>query len=114
MATITTLKHSQSTTERPKTEAILTRKIWRSKLQNTKGYDALMNLVLDDASEVLHYEKENTSSRAHGLVVARVTLVLSPCDGSEEIAISQRTDNATKTSLTESFDTTHHLRARWR
>ncbi|TVY52970.1 U6 snRNA-associated Sm-like protein LSm7, partial [Lachnellula cervina] len=53
-----------------------------------KGYDALMNLVLDDVSEVLRDDEGNTSSRALGLVVARGTLLVlvSPCDGSEEIA----------------------------
>jgi U6 snRNA-associated Sm-like protein LSm7 len=73
-----------------------------------KGYDALMNLVLDDVQEVLRGEdlqllraadpatlmsgssddEGNESSRALGLVVARGTLLVlvSPVDGSEEIA----------------------------
>ena len=74
-----------------------------------KGYDALMNLVLDDVSEVLRGqwnlgelfferfllinmhsadEEGNESSRPLGLVVARGTLLVlvSPVDGSEEIA----------------------------
>ncbi|OTB07355.1 hypothetical protein M426DRAFT_30263, partial [Hypoxylon sp. CI-4A] len=44
-----------------------------------KGYDALMNLVLDDVQE--------EATRSLGLVVARGTLlvVISPVDGSEEI-----------------------------
>ncbi|KAK6586683.1 hypothetical protein PZA11_001740 [Diplocarpon coronariae] len=52
-----------------------------------KGYDALMNLVLDDVSEVLHDDEGNTSTRSLGLVVARGTLLVlvSPVDGSEEI-----------------------------
>ncbi|RDL41070.1 LSM-containing protein [Venustampulla echinocandica] len=53
-----------------------------------KGYDALMNLVLDDVSETLRDDEGNTSSRSLGLVVARGTLLVlvSPVDGSEEIA----------------------------
>ncbi|CZS96501.1 related to snRNP protein [Rhynchosporium agropyri] len=53
-----------------------------------KGYDALMNLVLDDVDEVLRDDEGNTSTRALGLVVARGTLLVlvSPVDGSEEIA----------------------------
>ena len=72
-----------------------------------KGYDALMNLVLDDAEETLqgitvlcsfdHYtdtdcglfadEEGNESTRTLGLLVARGTLLvlISPVDGSEEI-----------------------------
>jgi U6 snRNA-associated Sm-like protein LSm7 len=78
-----------------------------------KGYDALMNLVLDDGKETLRgttniftpqsaltcKEREltcsartddegNETTRALGLVVARGTLLvlISPVDGSEEIA----------------------------
>jgi U6 snRNA-associated Sm-like protein LSm7 len=74
-----------------------------------KGYDALMNLVLDDVQEVLRGKKPslstywfiictllisladddgNESTRSLGLVVARGTLLVlvSPVDGSEEIA----------------------------
>ena len=73
-----------------------------------KGYDALMNLVLDEVQEVLRGidspastpamcmlmsfeptdDEGNTSSRSLGLVVARGTLLVlvSPVDGSEEIA----------------------------
>ncbi|ORY67439.1 uncharacterized protein BCR38DRAFT_336641 [Pseudomassariella vexata] len=52
-----------------------------------KGYDALMNLVLDDGREVVRDDEGNDSTRGLGLVVARGTLlvVISPCDGSEEI-----------------------------
>lgn len=53
-----------------------------------KGYDALMNLVLDDVSETLRDDDGNTTTRPLGLVVARGTLLVlvSPMDGSEEIA----------------------------
>jgi len=72
-----------------------------------KGYDALMNLVLDDVDEVVRGllsslsslsctktntnptdDEGNTSTRPLGLVVARGTLLVlvSPVDGSEEIA----------------------------
>lgn len=53
-----------------------------------KGYDALMNLVLDDVEEVMRDEENNTTTRPLGLVVARGTLLVlvSPVDGSEEIA----------------------------
>ncbi|TVY46334.1 U6 snRNA-associated Sm-like protein [Lachnellula occidentalis] len=84
--------------ERPKKENILdlgkymdksiTVKFTGGREGTLKGYDALMNLVLDDVSEVLRDDEGNTSSRALGLVVARGTLLVlvSPCDGSEEIA----------------------------
>ncbi|CEJ91435.1 Putative U6 snRNA-associated Sm-like protein LSm7 [[Torrubiella] hemipterigena] len=53
-----------------------------------KGYDALMNLVLDDVQETVRDEDGNESKRPLGLVVARGTLLvlISPIDGSEEIA----------------------------
>ncbi|KAI0130573.1 hypothetical protein BJ170DRAFT_578938 [Xylariales sp. AK1849] len=52
-----------------------------------KGYDALMNLVLDDVQEVMRDDEGNETTRPLGLVVARGTLlvVISPVDGSEEI-----------------------------
>lgn len=52
-----------------------------------KGYDALMNLVLDEVQEVVRDDEGNESTRQLGLVVARGTLlvVISPVDGSEEI-----------------------------
>ncbi|KAK9777277.1 putative Sm domain-containing protein [Seiridium cardinale] len=52
-----------------------------------KGYDALMNLVLDEVQEVVRDDDGNESTRSLGLVVARGTLlvVISPVDGSEEI-----------------------------
>ncbi|KAH8197987.1 hypothetical protein TruAng_007851 [Truncatella angustata] len=52
-----------------------------------KGYDALMNLVLDEVHEVVRDDEGNESTRSLGLVVARGTLlvVISPVDGSEEI-----------------------------
>jgi len=52
-----------------------------------KGFDQLLNLVLDDVEEQLHTEPE-PSTRQLGLVVLRgptITL-LSPVDGFEEIA----------------------------
>ncbi|KAF2461782.1 hypothetical protein BDY21DRAFT_329639 [Lineolata rhizophorae] len=53
-----------------------------------KGYDQLMNLVLDDVREVTRDDEGNESSRQLGLVVARGTMLvlISPADGSEEIA----------------------------
>ncbi|KAL9622941.1 MAG: hypothetical protein Q9160_002659 [Pyrenula sp. 1 TL-2023] len=53
-----------------------------------KGYDQLMNLVLDDVKETVRDDEGNESSRPLGLVVARGTLLvlISPVDGSEEIA----------------------------
>ena len=73
-----------------------------------KGYDQLMNLVLDDVKELLrgmlltsfyffsslcrliHYldDEGNESTRSLGLIVARGTLLvlISPLDGSEQIA----------------------------
>ncbi|KAI9862619.1 MAG: Sm-like protein lsm7 [Vezdaea acicularis] len=52
-----------------------------------KGYDQLMNLVLDDVRELLRDDEGNESSRPLGLVVARGTLLVlvSPVDGSAEI-----------------------------
>ncbi|KAI5212378.1 hypothetical protein AUEXF2481DRAFT_40742 [Aureobasidium subglaciale EXF-2481] len=52
-----------------------------------KGYDQLMNLVLDDVKEITRDDEGNTSSRPLGLLVARGTLLvlISPLDGSEEI-----------------------------
>ncbi|PCH43052.1 U6 snRNA-associated Sm-like protein LSm7 [Wolfiporia cocos MD-104 SS10] len=52
-----------------------------------KGYDQLLNLVLDEVEEQLQTESE-PQTRTLGLVVLRgptITL-LSPVDGSEEIA----------------------------
>lgn len=52
-----------------------------------KGYDQLMNLVLDDVKETMRDDEGNESSRELGLIVARGTLLvlISPVDGSEEI-----------------------------
>ncbi|KAI1433694.1 like-Sm domain-containing protein [Xylaria sp. CBS 124048] len=52
-----------------------------------KGYDALMNLVLDEVQEVMRDDEGKEATRSLGLVVARGTLlvVISPLDGSEEI-----------------------------
>jgi len=53
-----------------------------------KGFDQLMNVVLDDVKEVMRDDEGNETTRALGLVVARGTLLvlISPVDGSEEIA----------------------------
>ncbi|EER38110.1 conserved hypothetical protein [Histoplasma capsulatum var. duboisii H88] len=53
-----------------------------------KGYDQLMNLVLDDVREVMRDDEGNQTTRSLGLIVARGTLLvlISPVDGSEEIA----------------------------
>ncbi|KAG6020947.1 hypothetical protein E4U41_002676 [Claviceps citrina] len=53
-----------------------------------KGYDALMNLVLDEVQETVRDDQGNESTRPLGLVVARGTLlvVITPVDGSEQIA----------------------------
>jgi U6 snRNA-associated Sm-like protein LSm7 len=70
-----------------------------------KGYDQLMNLVLDDVKETMRGklsqhklasmesygfadDEGNEKSRSLGLIVARGTLLvlISPVDGSEEIA----------------------------
>ncbi|CAF9937890.1 MAG: Sm-like protein lsm7 [Heterodermia speciosa] len=52
-----------------------------------KGYDQLMNLVLDDVRETLRDDEGNESTRPLGLIVARGTLLVlvSPVDGSEQI-----------------------------
>jgi len=52
-----------------------------------KGFDQLLNLVLDDVQEIFQTESEQTT-RSLGLVVLRgptITL-LSPVDGHEEIS----------------------------
>ncbi|EQL00265.1 Like-Sm ribonucleoprotein (LSM) domain protein [Ophiocordyceps sinensis CO18] len=64
-------------------------KIKRHTVKGTlKGYDALMNLVLDDVQETVRDDDGNESTRPLGLVVARGTLlvVITPVDGSEPIA----------------------------
>jgi len=52
-----------------------------------KGFDQLMNVVLDDVKEIMRDEDGNETTRSLGLVVARGTLLvlISPVDGSEEI-----------------------------
>ncbi|EAA34878.3 hypothetical protein GE21DRAFT_516 [Neurospora crassa] len=86
--------------ERPKKENILDLKKYmdqritvkfnggREVTGTLKGYDALMNLVLDDVQEAVRDEEGNETTRPLGLVVARGTLlvVISPVDGSEVIA----------------------------
>ncbi|KAL4914889.1 LSM domain-containing protein [Aspergillus aurantiobrunneus] len=53
-----------------------------------KGYDQLMNLVLDDVKETMRDDEGNENTRSLGLIVARGTLIvlISPADGSEQIA----------------------------
>ncbi|KAK1758363.1 U6 snRNA-associated Sm-like protein LSm7, partial [Echria macrotheca] len=53
-----------------------------------KGYDALMNLVLDEVEEALRDDEGNETTRSLGLVVVRSTVLvfISPVDGSEVIA----------------------------
>ncbi|KAJ5294920.1 hypothetical protein N7499_002677 [Penicillium canescens] len=52
-----------------------------------KGYDQLMNLVLDDVKETMRDDEGNKTTRSLGLIVARGTLIvlISPADGSDEI-----------------------------
>ncbi|CEN62926.1 Putative U6 snRNA binding protein [Aspergillus calidoustus] len=53
-----------------------------------KGFDQLMNLVLDDVKESMRDDEGNENTRSLGLIVARGTLIvlISPADGSEQIA----------------------------
>ncbi|MCJ1366233.1 Sm-like protein lsm7 [Acarospora aff. strigata] len=95
--------HGGQQQERPKKENILDLTKYMDKEINVKfnggreivgtlkGYDQLMNLVLDDVKETLKGRTDdegNESSRSLGLIVARGTLLVlvSPVDGSEEIA----------------------------
>ncbi|KAI0696157.1 hypothetical protein BC835DRAFT_885563 [Cytidiella melzeri] len=90
---------SQPTMDKPKREAILDLSKYnneRIRVKFTggrevtgilKGFDQLLNLVLDDVEENLQTENE-TTTRSLGLVVLRgpTIILLSPVDGSEEIA----------------------------
>ncbi|KAF2433653.1 U6 snRNA-associated Sm-like protein LSm7 [Tothia fuscella] len=60
----------------------------REVIGTLKGFDQLMNLVLDDVQEVMRDDEGEIQSRPLGLIVARGTLlvVITPVDGSEEIA----------------------------
>lgn len=60
----------------------------REVMGTLKGYDQLMNLVLDNVKEITRDEEGNSSTRSLGLLVARGTLLvlISPVDGSEEIS----------------------------
>jgi len=60
----------------------------REVMGTLKGYDQLMNLVLDNVKEITRDEEGNSSLRPLGLLVARGTLLvlISPVDGSEEIS----------------------------
>lgn len=89
-----------SSTDRPKKENILDLGKYMDKKISVKltggrevtgflkGYDALMNLVLDDVEESMHDDENKITTRSLGLVVVRGTLLvlISPVDGSEEIA----------------------------
>lgn len=91
---------SQQQQEKPKKENILDLAKYMDKqisvkfnggrevIGTLKGYDQLMNLVLDDVKETMRDDEGNESSRSLGLIVARGTLLvlISPVDGSEEIA----------------------------
>ncbi|KAF9695488.1 hypothetical protein EKO04_006340 [Ascochyta lentis] len=90
----------QQQTERPKKENILDLSKYMDKqitvkfsggrevIGTLKGYDQLMNLVLDEVKEAMTDDEGNVRYRKLGLIVARGTLlvVISPIDGSEEIA----------------------------
>ncbi|KAF2622460.1 U6 snRNA-associated Sm-like protein LSm7 [Macroventuria anomochaeta] len=90
----------QQHTERPKKENILDLSKYMDKqitvkfsggrevIGTLKGYDQLMNLVLDEVKEAMTDDEGNVRYRKLGLIVARGTLlvVISPIDGSEEIA----------------------------
>lgn len=53
-----------------------------------KGYDALVNIVLDDATEYITTADGNTTTRDFGLLVCKGSsvMVVYPEDGTEEIA----------------------------
>ncbi|KAF2683732.1 U6 snRNA-associated Sm-like protein LSm7 [Lentithecium fluviatile CBS 122367] len=87
-------------TERPKKENILDLNKYMDKqitvkfsggrevIGTLKGYDQLMNLVLDEVKEAMTDDEGTVRYRKLGLIVARGTLlvVISPVDGSEEIS----------------------------
>ncbi|KAF2277228.1 U6 snRNA-associated Sm-like protein LSm7 [Westerdykella ornata] len=91
---------SETHAERPKKENILDLGKYMDKqitvkfsggrevIGTLKGYDQLMNLVLDEVREAMTDEEGNVRYRKLGLIVARGTLlvVISPVDGSEEIS----------------------------
>lgn len=93
-------QQQQQQQERPKKENILDLSKYMDKEVHVKfnggrevtgtlkGYDQLMNLVLDDVKELMRDDEGNESTRSLGLMVARGTLIvlISPADGSEEIA----------------------------
>ncbi|KAK7441715.1 U6 snRNP-associated protein Lsm7, variant 2 [Stygiomarasmius scandens] len=89
---------SQPSTDKPKREAILDLSKYaneRIRVKFTggrevtgilKGYDQLLNLVLDEVEE--EFQEPQPYKRSLGLVVLRgpTIILLSPVDGSEEIA----------------------------
>lgn len=92
-------QQSNQSQEKPKKENILDLAKYVDKQINVKfnggreivgtlkGYDQLMNLVLDDVKETMRDDEGNETTRPLGLIVARGTLLvlISPVDGSEEI-----------------------------
>ncbi|CAJ0573735.1 unnamed protein product, partial [Mesorhabditis spiculigera] len=64
----------------------------REAMGTLKGYDALLNLVLDDAIEYLRdapdSERVTEDTRSLGLIVGRGTAItiIAPADGMEQIA----------------------------
>ncbi|ORY05920.1 hypothetical protein BCR34DRAFT_571704 [Clohesyomyces aquaticus] len=60
----------------------------REVIGKLKGYDGLMNLVLDEVKEIMSDDSGNQTTRPLGLIVARGTLLTAiyPMDGSREIA----------------------------
>jgi len=92
-------QQSNQSQEKPKKENILDLTKYVDKQINVKfnggrevvgtlkGYDQLMNLVLDDVKETMRDDEGNETTRPLGLIVARGTLLvlISPLDGSEEI-----------------------------
>ncbi|KAF9265155.1 U6 snRNA-associated Sm-like protein LSm7 [Marasmius fiardii PR-910] len=91
---------SQSSGEKPKREAILDlSKYVNEKIRVKftggrevtgllKGYDQLLNLVLDEVEEIFDSSDPEPRKRTLGLAVLRgpTIVLLSPVDGSEEIA----------------------------
>jgi len=94
--------------ERPKKEAILDLAKYMDKriivkfsggrevTGSLKGYDQLMNLVLDEVKETMRDDEGNEQSRDLGLVVARgpLLVLIAPVDGTEQIPNPFLNDNA--------------------
>ncbi|ROW07176.1 hypothetical protein VPNG_07365 [Cytospora leucostoma] len=92
--------HGEGEQQRPKKENILDLSKYSDKRITVKfnggrevsgvlkGYDPLMNLVLDEVKETMRDDEGKETTRDLGLTVARGTMIvlISPIDGSEEIA----------------------------